>query len=145
MSYCLDPMDLSLPGSSVHGIIQAKLVEWVVISYCRGSFDPRVELASLVSRLALFSSVQFSCSVVANSLWPHGLQHTRLPCPLPTSRACSNVQPSHLLLSPPPPAFNLSQHQGLFQWVSSLHRVAKVLEFQLQHRSWEWIFRTDFL
>ena len=44
-------------------------------------------------------------------------------------------QPSHPLLSPSPPAFNLSQHQGLFQWVSSSHQVAKVLEFQLQHQS----------
>ena len=45
------------------------------------------------------------------------------------------IQPSHPLLSPSPPAFNLSQHQGLFQWVSSSHRVAKVLELQLQHKS----------
>ena len=42
-------------------------------------------------------------------------------------------------------AFNLSQHQGLFQWVSSFHQVAKVLELQLQHQSFQWIFRTDFL
>ena len=55
------------------------------------------------------------------------------------------IQPSHPLLSPSPPAFNLSQHQGLFQWVSSLHQVAKILEFQLQHQSFQWIFRTDFL
>ena len=45
------------------------------------------------------------------------------------------IQPSHPLSSPSPPAFNLSQHQGLFQRVSSLHQVAKVLEFQLQHQS----------
>ena len=55
------------------------------------------------------------------------------------------IQPSHPLLSPSPPAFNLSQHQGLFQWVSSWHQVAEVLEFQLQHQSFQWIFRTDFL
>ena len=53
------------------------------------------------------------------------------------------IQPSYSLSSPPPPAFNLSQHQGLFQWVSSSHQVAKVLE--LQHQSFQWIFRTDFL
>ena len=52
---------------------------------------------------------------------------------------------SHPLSSPSPPAFNLSQHQGLFQWESSLHQVAKVLEFQLQHQSFQWTFRTDFL
>ena len=54
------------------------------------------------------------------------------------------IQPSHLPSSPSPPASNLSQHQGLFQWVSFSHQVAKVLEFQLQHQSFQWIFRTDF-
>ena len=47
----------------------------------------------------------------------------------------SPIQPSHLLLSPSPPAFNLSQHQGLFKWVSCLHQVAKVLELQFQPQS----------
>ena len=55
------------------------------------------------------------------------------------------IQPSHPLSSPSPPAFSLSQHQGLFQGVSSSHQVAKVLELQLQHQSFQWIFRTDFL
>ena len=55
------------------------------------------------------------------------------------------IQPSHPLSSPSPPALNLSQHQGLFQWVSYSHQVAKVLEFQLQHQSFQWIIRTDFL
>ena len=50
----------------------------------------------------------------------------------------------HILLSPSPPAFNLSWHQGLFQWVSSLHQVAKVLELLLQHQSFQWIFRIFF-
>ena len=45
------------------------------------------------------------------------------------------VQPSYPLLSPPLPAHNPSQHQGLFQWVNSSHEVAKVLEFQFQHQS----------
>ena len=52
------------------------------------------------------------------------------------------IQPSHPLSSPSPPALNLSQHQGLFQWVSSSHHVAKVLEFQLQHQSFQWTPRT---
>ena len=60
-------------------------------------------------------------------------------------RVCDAIQPSHPLLSPSPPAFNLSQHHGLFRWVSSSHQVAKVLEFQLQHQSFQWIFRSDFL
>ena len=55
------------------------------------------------------------------------------------------IQPSHPLLSPSPPAFNLVQHQGLFQRVSSSYQVAKVLELQLQHQSFQWIFRIDFL
>ena len=55
------------------------------------------------------------------------------------------IQPSHPLSSPSPPAFNLSPHQGLFKWVHSSHQVAKVLEFQLQHLSFQWIFRIDFL
>ena len=55
-------------------------------------------------------------------------------------------QPSHLRLSPSsPPALNLSQHQGLFQWASSSHQVAKVLELQLQHQSFQWIFRVRML
>ena len=55
------------------------------------------------------------------------------------------IQPSHPLSSPSPHAFSLAQHQGLFKWVSSSHQVAKVLELQLQHQSFRWIFRTDFL
>ena len=50
----------------------------------------------------------------------------------------SDIQPSHPLSSPSLLTFNLSQHQSLFQWVSSLHQVAKVLEFQLQHQSFQW-------
>ena len=54
------------------------------------------------------------------------------------------IQPSHPLSPPSPPAFNLSQHQGLFQWVGSLHQVAKILELQLQHQSFHWVFRVSF-
>ena len=85
------------------------------------------------------SSVQFSHSVMSDSLQPHGPQHTSLHCPLPIPRAYTNSrpssqwyhQPSHPLSSPSPPTFNLSQYQGVFQWVSSSHQVAKVLEIQL--------------
>ena len=96
-----------------------------------------------------FSSVAQSCL----TLQPHRLQHTRLPCPSLSPGVCSNhalwvddaIKPSHPLLSPSPQAFSLSQHQGLFQWVSSSYQVAKLLELQLQHQSFQWIFRTDFL
>ena len=96
------------------------------------------------------SSVQFSRSVMSDSLRPHGLQHTRLPCPSPTPgvhwlTSIETVMPSsHLILCRPllllssiPPSISL------FQWVNSSHQVAKVWEFQLQHQSFQWIFRTD--
>ena len=54
------------------------------------------------------------------------------------------IQPSHPLSSPSVPTFNLSQHQGLFKWVNSSHQVASVLEFQLQHQSFQWTVRTIF-
>ena len=97
--------------------------------------------------------VQFSRSVMSDSLWPHGLKHARLPCASPTPGACSNSCPLswwcyptiHTLLSASPPAFNLPQHQGLFQWISSSHQAAKLLELHLQHHSFQWIFQDLFL
>ena len=121
------------------------------------ALTPQAKSWMLSSYNTIFSPVregsQFSLPVMSNPLRPHGLQLTRLPCPLPTPGATQThvhrvgdaIQSSHPLSSPSTPAFNLSQHQGLFQWVSSLHQVAKVLEFQLQHQSFQWIFRTDFL
>ena len=55
------------------------------------------------------------------------------------------IQSPHPLPSPSPPTFNLFQHQGLFHWVGSSNQVAKILELQLQHQSFQWIFRVDFL
>ena len=100
-----------------------------------------------------YSSVKFTHSVVSDSLRPNGLQHARPPCPEPTPGDYPNSCPSsrwyHPTISssadPSSPALNLSQHQGLFQWVSSSHQVAKVLEFQLQHQSFQWTPRTDLL
>jgi len=99
------------------------------------------------------ASVQFSHSVMSNSLQPHGLQHVRLPCPSPTPGACSNScslsRWCHLTISSPVIPFSSCLQSfpvmGLFQWVRSLHQVAKVSELQLQHQSFHWIFRTDFL
>ena len=98
-------------------------------------------------------SVQFSHSVVSDSLWPHELWHTSLPvlhhllefAQIHVHWISDAIQPSHPHLSPSPPAFNLSQHQGLFQCVSSSHQVAKVLELHLQHQSFQWTIRVDFL
>jgi len=81
----------------------------------------------------LLAFLSFCRSVLSNSLWPHELQHARLPCPSLSPRVCSKScllswwchPPSHPLLSPSPPSFNLSQHQGFFQWVSCSHQVAK--------------------
>ena len=88
---------------------------------------------------------------MSDSLQTHELQHARLPCASPTPRAAQThvhrvgdaIQPSHSLSSPSPPAFNLFQHQGLFQGVSSSHQAAKVLELQLQHQSELISFRID--
>ena len=60
-------------------------------------------------------------------------------------RLSDAIQPSYPLLSPSPSSLNLPQHQGLFQWVSSLQQVAKVLQLQLQHQSFHCIFRVDYL
>ena len=74
--------------------------------------------------------------------WPHQLNGHEFEWTLGVGDA---IQPFHPLLSHSPAAFNLSQHQGLFKWVSFLHHVAKGVEFQLQHHSFQWMFRTDFL
>ena len=123
-----DSMDCRPLGSSVHGISQART-------------HPQ------------FSSVQFSRSVMSDSLRPHELQHTRPPCPSPTPGVHPNPCPfsqwchptissSVIPFSSCPQSFPAS---GSFKWVHSLHQVAKILEFQLQHQSFQWIPRTDLL
>ena len=97
-----------------------------------------------------FSSVAQSCPTLCNSMnhsTPGLPVHYQLPQFTRTHvhRVGDATQPSHPLSSPSPPAPNPCQHQGLFQWVSSSHQVAKVLEFQLQHQSFQWTPRTDLL
>ena len=167
-----NPMDYT-----VHGIPQARILEWVDFPFSRGSSQPRNRtqlshiagefltiwatrilewvaypfssgsswprnhsgVSCLADRLVGFSSVQFSCSALSDYLQPHGPQHTRSPSPSPTPRAHPNPCPSSrwchpTILSSVIPFCswpNPFQHQGLFQWVSSSHEVAKVLEFQL--------------
>ena len=85
------------------------------------------------------NTVQFSPTVVSDSLWPRRLQHARLPYPSPTleftqthvHRVSDAIQPSHPLLSPSPPVFSLSQDQGLFQWVGAHIRWPKGRSFRL--------------
>ena len=103
--------------------------------------------------ISTLSSVQFSRSGMSDSLWPRGLEHTRPSCPSSTARVYANSCPlsqwCHPTISSSVVPFSscphLSQHQGLFKWVSSSHQVAKVLEFQLQHQSLQWTPKTDLL
>ena len=97
-----------------------------------------------------FSSVAQSCPILCNPMdcsTPGLPVHQQLPEFTQSYGhwVSDAIQPSHPLSSPSPPTFKLSQHQGLFKWVSSLHQMAKVLEFQLQHQSFQSILRTDFL
>ena len=94
-----------------------------------------------------FSSVTQSCLTLCNPMnrsTPGLPVHHQLPESTQTHvhRVGDGIQPSHPLSSPFPLALNLSQHQGLFQWDNSSHQVAKVLEFQLQHQSFQWTPRT---
>ena len=106
---------------------------------------------NLMAWTSKFSSVQSLSHI--QLLQPHGLQHTRLPSPSPTPGACSNSCPlsrwCHPTISSSViPFFSCLQSflaSRSFQWVSSSHQVAKVLELQLQHQSFQWIFRSDFL
>ena len=96
-----------------------------------------------------FSSITQLCLTLCNPMdcsTPGFPVHRQLPELAQTHirRVGDAIWSSHPLSSPSPPVFNLSQHQGLFQWVNSSHQVAKV-ELQLQHQSFQWIFRTDFL
>ena len=100
--------------------------------------------------LLQFSSVTHSCLTLCNSM-NHSMSglpvyHQHLESTQTHVHQVGDaIQPSHPLSSLSPPALHLSQHQGLFKWVSSSHQVAKVLEFQLQHQSFRWTPRTDLL
>ena len=98
------PMDYSLPGSSIHGIFQARVLEWTAIFFSRGSYRPRdqARVSHIVGRgftvwatkkYIHICSVQFSHSVISDSLQPHGLQHARPPCPSSTPGVYSNSCP----------------------------------------------------
>ena len=99
-----------------------------------------------------YQSVQsFSCVWLFATPWTAACQASLsiINSPEPTQthvhRVGDGIQPSYPLSSPSPPAFSLSQHQGLFQWVGSSNQVAKFFEFQVQHQSFQWILKTDFL
>ena len=171
------------PGFSVHGILQARMLEWVAMSSSRGSSQLRDRTLvsciilqwhkgssplsppgkplfkkkncigvkhAVIYRQGQFSSLAQSCATLCdpmNRRMPGLSVHHELPESTQTHVhwVGDAIQPSYPMSSPSPPALNLSQHQGLFQWVSSSHQVAKVLEFQLQHQSFQWTPRTDLL
>ena len=113
---------------------------------------PHISLQHLpqTAIIICFSSVAQSCLTLCNPMdcsTPGFPVHHQLPELTQTHvhQVSDAIQPCYPLLSPSPPTLNLSQHQGLFQWVSSSHYVAKELEFQHQYQSFQWIFRVDFL
>ena len=137
-------------------ILQARILEWVappkdwnLISYSPVMAGDSLQLAPPWLSFSI-SSVSQLCPTFCNPMdcrtpglpVHHQLQEFTQTHVHWVSDA---IQPSHPLSSPSPPTFNLSQQQALFQWVSSLHQVAKVLEFQLQHQSFQWTPRTDLL
>ena len=85
-------MENGLSGSSLCGILQARILEWATMSSFRGSSWPKDR--TQVSYISCTGLVQFSHSVVSDFLWPHELQHTRPPCPSPTARIYPNPCPS---------------------------------------------------
>ena len=92
-------MDCSLPGSFVHGILQARILEWLAIPFSRGSSWPKDQTQVSWTAGRFFTiwayqyQYQFSCSIVSYSLWPHEPQQARPPCPSPTSGIHPNPCP----------------------------------------------------
>ena len=109
-----------------------------------------ITLQSLFCHISQFSSITQSCLALCNPMdcnmpgFPVHYQFLEL-AQTHVHWVGDAIQPLLPLSSPSPPAFNLSQHEGLFQWGSSSHQVAKVLEFQLQRQSFQWIFRISFM
>jgi len=165
---CLEnPKDRGAWGAPVNRGTQSQT--WLEqLSTCTHTFELKLGLTSSSLLLVKTSwGVVFSNGVIRD-FW-HSVEFSSVPQSCPTlchPMDCSTpgfpvhhqlpeltqthvhwvgdaIQPSHLLLSPSPPAFNLSQYQGLFKWVSSL--LTYVLDFQLQHQSFQWIIRTHFL
>ena len=145
------PMDCSLPGSSVHGILPARILEWVSIPSSRESSWPRdqtcVSYVSCTGRQVLYHSVEFSsaaqsCPTPCNPM-NHSMPGLPIHHQLPEFTQShvrpvrDPIQPSHPLSSPAAPAPNPPLHQGLFKLVNSSHEVAKVLEFQPQPQSFQ--------
>ena len=145
----LKSRDITLPTK----VRLVKAMVFPVVVYCESWTIKKAEcqrMFKLPHNCTQFSSVAQSCMTFCDSMnysLPGLPVHHQFPEFTQTHVhwVGDTIQPSHPLSSPSPPTFNLSQHQGLFKWVISSHQVAKGLEFQLQHQSFQWIFRTDFL
>ena len=112
----------------------------VLCTYPVVNFFSTMQISSVQPLSCVRLCYTMDCSMPGLPVHHHFPELTQTP----VHRVGDAIQPSHPPSSPSPPAINLSQHQGLFKWVSSSHKVAKGLEFQLQHQSFQWIFRTDF-
>ena len=145
-----DPMDCSTPGLPAHHQLleSTQTQEWHTQTEIKSQAN-EMGMGN-ISYVLQFSSVAQLCPTLCNPMdcsTPGFPVHHQFPELTQTHVhwVSDAIQPSHPLLSPSPPTFNLSQHQGLFKWVSSSYQVAKVLEFQLQHQFFQWIFMTYFL
>ena len=124
---------------------------WIDFKSNQPAFPNFFKFNSASTLFFQFSSVTQLCPTLCDSFRVHSMPglpaHHQLTESTQTHVQWVDdaIQPSHLLSSPSPPTLNLSQHQSLFKWVSSLHEVAKVLAFQLQHLSFQWTPRTDLL
>ena len=122
----IKPGSPALQADSVPSEPPGKPLIWHIIA--NNNLDGKCDSTPSPVASTQFSLVHFSCSIVSDSLQPHELQHARPPChhqlleftQTHVHWVSDAIQPFHLLSSPSP-AFNLSQHQGLFKWVSSLH------------------------
>ena len=137
---------------STENDMEIKVEESLMMPAVFHTVASRTQLAVVIVILFIlqFSSVAQLCPTLCdpmNCSTPGLPLHHQLPEFTQTHvhRVGDVIHPSHLLSSPSPPAPNPSQHQGLFQWVKSSHEVATVLEFQLQHPSFQWTARTDLL
>ena len=148
-----DPMDCSTPGFPVHHQLLELTqthVHWVgdAIQPSHPLWSPSPPAFTLSQHQ--FSSVAHLCSTLCDPM-NHSTPGLPVLSPSPGVHSHSHAlswwchPTSHPLSSPFPPAPNPSQHQSLFQWVNSSHKVAKVSEFLPQHQSFQWTPRTDLL
>ena len=147
--FLLSPFILSL-GPLFHGYCLTRLssTSYITAAFRLVSGHPGLEIKIYITVLYTLLSLLLSRQVMSISLLPHGLQHTRLPCPSPTPRVCPSLSPSSWWCHPTistsalssHSAFNLSQHQGLFQWVgcSLTIQYTKVQPRVEDAHMWQW-------